>query len=1260
MMADEERAFERRLADEERGREVERRLAEMAERGRLFERRLSEIEQGRRAVPSTRLVPQPPVAGWWLGLTLLRLIPAALSTDERDRIAAWLMAGGLFGEASAGGLLTAIAGVSYLGAVIGMMAAYRITAWGIWLLNQWPPGHRVLALLSKALAPVMMPVVASLAVSARTVAAGWRLFWLAIRTTLRYVGLVIANIVGYIWWGVATPIRFAWLGVATVAPCLWLGVSVVLSYVGLGVSTVLRYAWLGVSTVLRYVWLGTSTAPRYLRLAVSETLRHPMISLGTVLLVMWTARRLGWQVIATVALYIGLGIVLVYLWRAMTTALRYLWLGISTLASYLWLVVSTVLRYVWVGMSTVVRYLWFAVFTVLRYLWLGISTMAGYLWLGLSTVLRYIWLGVETVAGYIWLGVATVARYLWLGVSTVLRYLWLAISTMARYLWLGLSTVLRYIWLGVATMARYVWLGVSTVLRYVWLSVSTVMRYLWLGVSTVASYLWLVVSTVLRYLWLGVSTVAHYLWLGLSTLAGALTSMVALPLRYLWRGVRAIVGYLWLGPLTIVHYLRIGAEGVVAALKKAVGVPWSYLWLGVTTIFVLLRLGARAAGLAVWGGLLFLGRAVRFMVRAPWITYATLSDLWETMVGPRQSQLGVYTMSDFTLTRERLLALVATLWLFGVAAVIVWGLVKPPPTVVVTHWASGHMARPALLPAFSDEFNKANHLTQSGKRIVVRFHGYGSQEQADDLVSRISKGIALDPKVPDPVIVTPSADHWLVYVNHAVGRAVVDLTKSKSIARTYVGIVTFRDMAECLGWPNREIGYADIVALVTDPRGWSKYPCSKIEWGQQPLMAYTDPATSTTGRSVLFTLYSIAAGKPAERLTVADITDPKVVAYVKEFQSAVDHYMVGTLPLNSKIFNGPRFGHFFFLPEDNLVGLYNGTEPGTIGNETKRQPISRPMVMMYPKEGSSANANSAGIVQAPWVTLEQVEAAERWVSFLREEGQQRRFMNEGFRSPTGLPNADPISGRWGLDPAKPTTIVNPDRVDPSAATAILQSWDDVKKPGVVTFVADVSASMLGGKLTQAKEGLVRAVDGMAKNNLVGLLTFDDTIRTRVEVAPLLENRFKIADAIQAMRANGNTALYDAIIEGVRMTDAAPGDPDAIRGVVVMTDGQANRGQNLHALVNMVSTDERRIRTCAGFAPETQCVDEFGRAVAKQNIVGTELALSTRHRIHVFFIGLGGDADMEIGRIIAGATGSAYQGATEESLAGILAEFGRYF
>ena len=75
-----------------------------------------------------------------------------------------------------------------------------------------------------------------------------------------------------------------------------------------------------------------------------------------------------------------------------------------------------------------------------------------------------------------------------------------------------------------------------------------------------------------------------------------------------------------------------------------------------------------------------------------------------------------------------------------------------------------------------------------------------------------------------------------------------------------------------------------------------------------------------------------------------------MVDYVKDFQGLIDHYLIGTTVLNTKIYQGPEFGHFFLMPEDNLIHLYEGTESAFINGEKRTAPaIERPMVMIYPK-----------------------------------------------------------------------------------------------------------------------------------------------------------------------------------------------------------------------------------------------------------------------------------------------------------------------
>ena len=739
------------------------------------------------------------------------------------------------------------------------------------------------------------------------------------------------------------------------------------------------------------------------------------------------------------------------------------------------------------------------------------------------------------------------------------------------------------------------------------------MTLVWLGLGAVALNLWSGVSTVIRPVLVGVSALARYLMLGIGTAV--------------------------LGSVVITRYL---GRGVLIALRG-------------------------------------LERTPAFAVRTVSIAYDVSPDVAKWVFWVVRPKKGDMTMSDFNFNRERLFSLVVTVLVFftvGSVGVRIFWPAPPEPTVQVVHWATGHLFRDDMLPKMAAEFNKAGHRSASGKLIVVSVHNDPSSEQADDLLSRVTTGVPLDREccpasdTPhlNPTIVTPSSAHWLIRVNYEAGRKVVDPDAARSIARAYIGILTYRDIAECLGWPDKDIGYADILELRADPRGWSKYECAKSSWGTRPLVAFTDPKTSSTGRSVLLALYAIGAQKPPEQLTLKDIHDPAVVDYVKKFQSLIDHYFIGTTVMNTKIYQGPLFGQFFIMPEDNLIHLYEGTEKAYFGGVKGSAPAIKPssMVMIYPKEGSMARNNCACIVDASWVTPEEVEGAEKWIDFIREDKQQRELMNAGFRPVTDVAMTPPytrITGEYGLNPRTPATTPNVGLIEPSVADAIDKSWEDVKRPGIVTFVVDTSGSMMGGKLQQAKDGLVRALDSMATNNQVGFVSFSDEIENRVPVGPLGSVGGRIAETVHGLRAGGETALYDAVKAGVEMVDAAEGDEHAIRGVVVLTDGRANRCQTrLDDLIHMQSSGgERPIQRFGGCEGDPAPTDDEGQYVEIQQIIGSKLKMATDNKdIQIFFIGIGDDADMEVGRMLAGATGAEFQAAAEDDLATVLEEFSGYF
>jgi Ca-activated chloride channel family protein len=597
--------------------------------------------------------------------------------------------------------------------------------------------------------------------------------------------------------------------------------------------------------------------------------------------------------------------------------------------------------------------------------------------------------------------------------------------------------------------------------------------------------------------------------------------------------------------------------------------------------------------------------------------------------------------------------------------------------LVIVHWSNSHPMREGLLPEMAEAFNDGDHETASGRPIEIAVVACDSSVQTDDLVSRVKgaghaeNGCTDDSggRAADPTIVTPQSSDWLVDMNHRAGIDVVDLDATDNIAETWLGIVTYRQMAECLGWPDEPIGYADILELSADERGWGAYlPCAQPSWGTQPLLAFTNPNTSTSGRNVLVSLYSMAAGgKAPGELTVDDIRRPEVVDYVKDFQQLVDHYMPGTIPLNTKINQGTRYGHFFLMPEDNLVSLYKGNEKAIAADGTEQPvPPVTDLIMIYPEEGSVLNANPAAVVEAPWVTTEFTDAAGEWIDFLREDDQQRAFMNAGFRpaTGTGLSVDNRQFAGWGLDAERPKASIEPGELKPDVLDAIMSSWGAVKNPAIVTFVVDVSGSMEGEPLEQVKEGLGRLLDAMAGSgneataSQVGLVTFSDVVEQELAPAPLDEAQLTIADAIYSMEARGETALYDAVKRGVELTDEAAGDDRATRAVVVLSDGEATAGRCLDTIVSMISRDETPIYSYCGRAGD-QAIDADRDTVVLEDVVGEYLTVAKDDPVQVFFLGFG-EANLHIGRILAQASGAEYQGSTEEDLASVIEELSGYF
>ncbi|MFZ2879823.1 MAG: VWA domain-containing protein, partial [Phototrophicaceae bacterium] len=190
---------------------------------------------------------------------------------------------------------------------------------------------------------------------------------------------------------------------------------------------------------------------------------------------------------------------------------------------------------------------------------------------------------------------------------------------------------------------------------------------------------------------------------------------------------------------------------------------------------------------------------------------------------------------------------------------------------------------------------------------------------------------------------------------------------------------------------------------------------------------------------------------------------------------------------------------------------------------------------------------------ADWVTAEQREAARVFVDFMLTEPVQELVMENGFRPANpAVELAFPFVPENGIDVDGPPEVLNVP--DPEVVAEIQQSWSFVKKQADVLLVIDVSGSMNGDKITQARTAAEAFINALEVDNRVGLAVFSDDYREVIPMNRLESNLNQILPAVRNVRANGGTELYLAVQRAVEQMSAVD-DANRIRAVVVLSDGQ---------------------------------------------------------------------------------------------------------
>ncbi|MCH8993804.1 MAG: VWA domain-containing protein [Chloroflexi bacterium] len=179
-------------------------------------------------------------------------------------------------------------------------------------------------------------------------------------------------------------------------------------------------------------------------------------------------------------------------------------------------------------------------------------------------------------------------------------------------------------------------------------------------------------------------------------------------------------------------------------------------------------------------------------------------------------------------------------------------------------------------------------------------------------------------------------------------------------------------------------------------------------------------------------------------------------------------------------------------------------------------------MLLLPTAGASAQQGSV-TVQLTAVNVDSWPQAQAVVTVL----------DSGGRPLANLAETD-FQVQLNASPAPVTEVTQ--GVDSSLAIAVL-------------LALDVSGSMAeGGALGQAKVAAQSFLDGLAPEDTVAVLTFNDTVDL---VQPFTRDRAAAGAAIAGLQAEGATALYEATAESVAL---AAGADSGRRAVVLLSDG----------------------------------------------------------------------------------------------------------
>jgi Ca-activated chloride channel family protein len=352
-----------------------------------------------------------------------------------------------------------------------------------------------------------------------------------------------------------------------------------------------------------------------------------------------------------------------------------------------------------------------------------------------------------------------------------------------------------------------------------------------------------------------------------------------------------------------------------------------------------------------------------------------------------------------------------------------------------------------------------------------------------------------------------------------------------------------RSKAQSLGW-------ADKAGAANPAVTWKDIALA-AEKGRFTF-GMTSPSASNTGFSGLIGVAAALADK-GDALEVKDVNARQLTAFFK----------AQTLTAGSSGW----LADAYLQEQGRIDGMVNYASTLLALNAGGK--LSEPLTLIYPKEG---------IITAdyPLMLLNAAKRADydKLLAYLRSPAFQTPMSQQTFRKPVAVE----VPFDAALYPVNLIELPFPAKI--AVIDAILQAFDnEIRRPADSSFVLDISGSMGGQRMEQMKTallgltGLDTTLSGrfarLRERETVSMTAFDDSVRPTASFSLDKKNRESteqgIRNYVQGLQAEGGTAIFTAAQTAyVQAAGRRLKVPDRYYSVVLLTDGESNRGINAQA------------------------------------------------------------------------------------------------